>query len=103
MEESEYKLASRVCRIYKTKLGPNTPALTWNAICKNCDATYKFTIENFPNDTDNYVKVIVHRFKDHQHEQDTHKTEQIRGNERLKVAEKIILNDSSPAHNHYMN
>ena len=63
---------------------------------------HQFTVPKFPDDKDNYVKVVVQRFSDHYHEAITDKVNQIRGATRAKVAQEII-NDGSSAHNYYKN
>jgi hypothetical protein len=66
------------------------------------DTTDKFTIPSFPSDKENYVKVIVQRFFHHHLEGKKDQVDQIRGNDRARLAQEII-NDGSSAHNYYIN
>ena len=101
-EGGEIQLLSRNSRLYKKIIRQNTPLLTWNAKCKKCEVTYKFTIPELPGDKDIYVNVAVQRFKFHEHEEIDEKNKQIRGQEIGEIA-KQIKNDGGSAHNFYIN
>ena len=92
------------------KIGHNTSSLKFNlsrrdskhlnaygrcCLVAKCPVNYCFYISNIPSVNSDYVNITVEITNNHNHESFTN---QIRGNKRIELGEKIILNNGGSSH-----
>ena len=85
------KLQGTRARLYETLGRKGVNYFSANAFCKTCKAAYKFTIKNSPPENRTHVDVDVSHDAHSDHSTKPSQNLQIRGEDRVKVAEEVLL------------
>ena len=90
-QRNDLGLHWKVGRIYSQREKTTTNYVYANAVCNKCDVKYTFKINDEVKDTENYVKINVTTTSNHDDEiHKPYKKPQIRRQERVKTAERIM-------------
>lgn len=99
-EKHDIRLRGNQSRLYEGKKRSDASYFNANASCSSCKVKYNFYIKNKPLDSASFFELLVKRNSEHLHEPKPSNEMQIRGDERIEAAEKVLLefNGSSKAY-----